>query len=315
MAGMPWVKVYTGLLDDPDFNSLPDSAKWRYVQLLLVAGECDAEGYFATGTGGEVGVNGLAWRLRTDPVTLAYDMEQLLKAGFLDREDGPEGALYLPEFAEQQGRRQSAKREAWRERKRRQREREQGPDNATGIQIPLPEGEVSRVIVEGVTGDKGQCHAANEQGEGGNEGDPPDPPEQAAPEPPIATNKPNPLTAGQRYWLASFGAKRFANHIQRDAVAKLEETGGSSERFQRAVNWAAKKGISMGNAVVAVEGAYAKGMFLDDGGPKQKRGKTKHDDKDAEGARQFSEALAARGGSLGLRTVVQEERPPASTPG
>ena len=38
---LPWVKLHCGLLDDPAFERLPDSVKWHYCGLLLLARRSD----------------------------------------------------------------------------------------------------------------------------------------------------------------------------------------------------------------------------------------------------------------------------------
>lgn len=65
------------------------------------------------------------------------------------------------------------------------------------------------------------------------------------------------LTEGQRYWLDAFGAKRFANTVQKEAVLALERTYGT-ETLKAGVQWAAKQGMNMGRAVTALETALKK---------------------------------------------------------
>jgi hypothetical protein len=35
---MLWIKLYTDMLDDTKLHKLPETLKWRFVQLLLLAG-------------------------------------------------------------------------------------------------------------------------------------------------------------------------------------------------------------------------------------------------------------------------------------
>jgi len=65
------------------------------------------------------------------------------------------------------------------------------------------------------------------------------------------------LTEGQRFWLASFGAKRFANNVQKDAVLALEQKHGT-DTLRAGVSWAAKQGMNMGKAVTSLETALPK---------------------------------------------------------
>lgn len=68
---------------------------------------------------------------------------------------------------------------------------------------------------------------------------------------------PKGLTEGQRYWLDSFGAKRFANTVQKQAVLALEREHGT-DTLKAGVQWAAKQGMSMGKAVTSLETALPK---------------------------------------------------------
>lgn len=67
----------------------------------------------------------------------------------------------------------------------------------------------------------------------------------------------DPLTTGQRFFLKSFGAKRFKNAIQRDAVLDLEKKHGT-EKLTQGVNWAAKQGLGLGQAITSLETALPK---------------------------------------------------------
>lgn len=74
----------------------------------------------------------------------------------------------------------------------------------------------------------------------------------------------NGLTEGQRFWLSAFGAKRFANTVQREAVLALERDFGTGA-LKQGVEWAAKQGMAMGRAVTALETALPKwGKVKDD---------------------------------------------------
>jgi len=45
---MPWVKLHTSYLDDSRFARLDDGQKFRFFQLLMLAGQLDAGGYFTS---------------------------------------------------------------------------------------------------------------------------------------------------------------------------------------------------------------------------------------------------------------------------
>ncbi len=65
------------------------------------------------------------------------------------------------------------------------------------------------------------------------------------------------LSAGQQAFLTLFDAARFRNPTQADTVRVLEQRYGN-ERLLEAGRWAAKKGISLGHAIIAVETALKK---------------------------------------------------------
>ncbi len=44
-SAMPWVKIFTEIIDDPKIGRLSKAAKWRFLELIVLAGECDADGY------------------------------------------------------------------------------------------------------------------------------------------------------------------------------------------------------------------------------------------------------------------------------
>jgi len=125
-SSMPWVKLYTELLDDTKIGKLPDIAKLRFIQLLLLAGECDADGYLLNGDAA-LTVDEIAWRLRVDAKILSEDIGLLQNAGMVACE---EGAFVIRNFIKRQGRSQEEKREQWRDRQRKKRSSSQ-PDSVT----------------------------------------------------------------------------------------------------------------------------------------------------------------------------------------
>lgn len=118
-GGMPWVKIYTEMLDDPKLAKLDDGIKYRFIQLILVAAECDAGGAFVVGDD-VMTIDDIAWRLRIDKTQLSNDINNLIKAGILQN-DGT--ILEIPKFAERQGPTQKEKRATWKERQQKRRER------------------------------------------------------------------------------------------------------------------------------------------------------------------------------------------------
>ncbi len=65
------------------------------------------------------------------------------------------------------------------------------------------------------------------------------------------------VEAGLKFFLTAFGAKRFQNQIQQDAVITLITVHGLG-KFCDGVKWAAKLGMSRGRAVVSLEKALPK---------------------------------------------------------
>jgi len=121
---LPWIKLYTDILDDPVIGRLPISTKWRFIEILLLAGQCDAEGYLVDGNKPYT-ESDLAWRLRISEEQLQSDLQHLADSGLVI----PEGDTWLvPSFSDRQGRSKAEKRLRWREQKRRQRAARQVED-------------------------------------------------------------------------------------------------------------------------------------------------------------------------------------------
>lgn len=148
MPSMPWIKLYTDILDDPKIGRMDAAEKWHFVALCVLAGECDAEGYLVNGDD-PLTIEDIAWRLREDIEQLDHTMTVLQQHGLVTQD--PDGTWFVTNFSKRQGRSQSEKRKLWRERKRRQREREQGdPNEDDGSHDGTP---------ENVTRDTAENHA------------------------------------------------------------------------------------------------------------------------------------------------------------
>ena len=115
---MPWVKLHTSYLDDSRFARLDDGQKFRFFQLLMLAGKLDAGGYF-TEHGQELTEEEIAWKLRLQAELLRTDLHALSKAG-LTHKNGR--GWCIPDFEEEQGPTQAIKRAAWKERQKKHRE-------------------------------------------------------------------------------------------------------------------------------------------------------------------------------------------------
>ena len=128
-AAMPWIKLYTEMLDDPKIGKLPDAMKWRFVQLVLLAGECDAEGCIANGDVA-LTVDEVAWRLRLNAEQLATDIAALKKISLMSDDDG---TICVVNFTKRQGRPQGERQQRWRENQKHKRaadkEAKYEPDN------------------------------------------------------------------------------------------------------------------------------------------------------------------------------------------
>ena len=118
--GMPWVKLYVDLLDDTKLGFISEGAQLLFVKLILLAGDCDAEGYLVNGAS-PLTLSEIAWRLRVPIDTLRDRMAELEQAELVGHDEG-EGIFWVVNFQKRQGRSQSEKRALWRERKRRQKE-------------------------------------------------------------------------------------------------------------------------------------------------------------------------------------------------
>ena len=138
MAGMPWIKIYTEMVDDVKLSRLTDAQKWRFIQLIILAGECDAGGALVTGDS-RMTHEDVCWRLRCDSQTLENDIEKMIASGLITEK---KGVLTVIKFSERQGPTQETKREAWRRRQ---------------------EDHRNKVKDENVTGDKSVSHATEEE--------------------------------------------------------------------------------------------------------------------------------------------------------
>lgn len=137
---MPWVKIYTEILDDPKLGELPAETKWCYVQLIVLAGDYDADGYIVTRDSLVTHAN-IAWRLRVTVETLTRDINLLCECGLVEIDHG---AIFIPKFAERQGRKQSEKREQWRERQAKSREKHDSDVTRDSRVTHAPRGEERR---------------------------------------------------------------------------------------------------------------------------------------------------------------------------
>ncbi len=129
-SSMPWVKLYTEMIDDTKMFRLSDENKWRFVQLLLLAGECDAEGSLISGDH-SMDIEQISWRLRVPAEQLEADIKVLIHAGLMNK-DGRSSTISINNFSKRQGRSQSEKREQWRKRQQKKRDADKPKEDVTG---------------------------------------------------------------------------------------------------------------------------------------------------------------------------------------
>lgn len=138
MSNLPWIKLYTEIINDDKLGFVDDQLKWRFVQLLALAGDCDAEGYLCS-TSHPLSTKSIAYRLRLSCDQLQADLEVLAENDLI-RFEAESGAWLIPSFARRQERPQADLRAHWRELKRQQRLR-QAKKDAEESAVPLPEEE------------------------------------------------------------------------------------------------------------------------------------------------------------------------------
>ena len=111
MASKYWIKLYHEMLDDPKVGKLRPALRWRFIECLLVAGECDEDGQLPD-------ITGYAWRVRADVETVETDFVQLAEAGILSQDSG---RWKVTKFAERQAPVSGAERwQKWNDRKHKQ---------------------------------------------------------------------------------------------------------------------------------------------------------------------------------------------------
>jgi hypothetical protein len=96
--GLYFLKLELNYLNDHTFNTeLTDAQKWRYVQLYMLAKNCNAGGEFVS-HGKALTIGDIAWHLHVDQVTLQEDLDAITKRGFIGRNGhGPYLTRYVTE--------------------------------------------------------------------------------------------------------------------------------------------------------------------------------------------------------------------------
>jgi hypothetical protein len=119
MAAKYWLKLYYDMLDDSKIGKLREATRWRFIECLLVAGECDDDGYIPD-------IQEYAWRVRSDAESVETDFVTLADAGLLSQDSG---RWKVTKFAERQGPVGDTERwRQWRDRQRKQEYNEKQTD-------------------------------------------------------------------------------------------------------------------------------------------------------------------------------------------
>ena len=120
--GYVWLKLFTDLIDEPEFMQLTDKAKAVYFEVYILAGRSDAGGLITSGDK-PAKVDQLAWLLRRATNELQGGLDELQSAGLVDLQGGQ---VTVCRFGNEQGPSQDEKRAQWREWQRESRARAKG---------------------------------------------------------------------------------------------------------------------------------------------------------------------------------------------
>lgn len=100
MASQYWIKLYVEIIDDPKMGRLSRSLRYRVIEMLVLAGECNQHGYLPP-------LEDMAWKLRENVETLESDLIELAKSRILDQRNGN---WYVVNFEKRQAPSSNAKR-------------------------------------------------------------------------------------------------------------------------------------------------------------------------------------------------------------
>ncbi|MHA2428864.1 MAG: hypothetical protein ACXADB_12650, partial [Candidatus Hermodarchaeia archaeon] len=81
MASMYWLKLYHEMLDDPKMGMLSDRLYRRVIELFLLTGQTDDEGFLPE-------LKHIAFRLRVSEEHLETDLVELAKVGIVQQLEG-----------------------------------------------------------------------------------------------------------------------------------------------------------------------------------------------------------------------------------
>jgi len=118
-----WIKLYTKIVDNPDFGSLPLEYVGAWSLLLALAGRLDDRDDKEIETGRLDTPERIAWYLRRELTEIAPFLQKFQELGLLHENDG---CLYISKYCELQQRPPSARPSAVRERVQRHRNKDKG---------------------------------------------------------------------------------------------------------------------------------------------------------------------------------------------
>ena len=120
--GYVWLKLFTDLIDEPEFMQLTDKAKAVYFEVYILAGRSDAGGLITSGDK-PAKVDQLACFLRRTTNELQGALDELQSTGLIDLQDGQ---ITVRRFGNEQGPSAEDTRAKWREYQRESRARARG---------------------------------------------------------------------------------------------------------------------------------------------------------------------------------------------
>lgn len=234
MSSYFFIKLFHEVLHDPKMGRLTDDLWRRTIEVFLLAGEYAAARHLSASKNDGLlpPVNDMAWTLRLSIEKLESDLAALEKCNIVGKTIG--GQWIVVNFTKRQAAIDGAERvAAYRDRGK----KEQYYESET----PLTDiGNAS------VTSRYTELDIDKEL----------DIEVDLEPEADRASAKHNGLTETQQLLLSSLGAKRFKNHVQRDAI--LEWNKYPPENVKAAIIWAARKGFALGQAIESITSALPK---------------------------------------------------------
>jgi len=237
-----WVKLYTEINRDPDMGTLSWAHRGIWQALLALCGEIDDRDEEEKETGRLDTLPRVAWSIRCDERELSGAIEAFEERGMVTTSE--DGCLWLVNYPKRQARSPSSRPSAIAERVKRHRDKTKadGNEDVTTLHRAVTPSDSDPDPDTDTEGDTDKDIAASAAPP------PPAPPESAK------GTKGQPYTTGQRGVLERHGAKRYKNRAQADAVLALEQEHGTT-RLLEAATWTAKKGMTLGNAIISMESA------------------------------------------------------------